>query len=402
LSFPPVDEQFALIRRGTVDLVHETELRARLEHSRASGHPLRVKLGIDPSSPDLHLGHTVVLRKLRDFQRLGHTAVLLWGTATAMVGDPTGRNKTRPTLTREQVEANKQTYREQVSAVLDITRIEERENGEWFDRMSFMDCIKLAGRYTVARILERNDFAKRYGEGQPVSMHELMYPLLQGFDSVELKADVELGGTDQLFNLMVGRTLQEQSQQRPQVCVTTPLLEGLDGSQKMSKSLGNYIAVRDAAGEMFGKLMRVPNELMEKYFTLLTDLGGAQIGALLRGHPLEAKFTLARAITAGYHGEGTADAARTEYDRMHQQGGVPDVVPEVRLDAALLREGRVMLAAALAAAGLCTSNGEGKRLIEGSGVRIDGAVVADPRATLGSGSYLVQAGKRKAARITVP
>jgi tyrosyl-tRNA synthetase len=402
VSFPPVDEQLALIRRGTIDLVHEGELRARLEQSRKSGRPLRIKLGIDPSSPDLHLGHTVVLRKLRDFQRLGHTAVLLWGTATAMVGDPTGRNKTRPTLTREQVAANKQTYREQVAAVLDIGRIEERENGEWFDRMSFMDCIKLAGRYTVARILERNDFSKRYAEGQPVSMHELLYPLLQGWDSVELKADVELGGTDQLFNLMVGRALQEQAEQPPQVCITTPLLEGLDGSQKMSKSLGNYVGVRESASVMFGKLMRLPNDLLAKYFTLLTDFAADRVQALLAGHPLEAKFALAHAVSAGYHGEEAAVAARAEYDRMHQQGGVPDVVPEVTVGTDLLREGRIGLAAALVAAGLCTSNGEGKRLIEGNGVRVDGTVIADLRATLGTGSWLVQAGKRKAARITVP
>lgn len=402
MTFLPVEEQLAVIRRGTVDLVHEEELRTRLEQSRKTGKPLRVKLGIDPSSPDIHLGHTVVLRKLRDFQRLGHTAVILWGTSTAMVGDPTGRNKTRPALTREQVESNKATYRAQVSAVLDIGKAEERENGSWFDRMSFMDCIKLASRYTVARILERDDFRKRFDDNQPISVHEFLYPLLQGWDSVELQADVELGGTDQLFNLMVGRELQKQAAQPSQVCITMPLLEGLDGSQKMSKSLGNYVGVHDAPGEMFGKLMRLPNALLGKYFTLLTDVDAARSAELLAGHPLEAKFALADAIVGGYHGKDAAAAARTEFDRMHQQGGVPDEVAEVAVDAALLKDGRLWLPAALALAGLAPSNSEGRRLVQGGGVRVDGNVVADVQASLGAGAHLVQVGKRKAARIIVP
>ncbi len=402
MPFPSIDEQMAVIRRGVVDLVDEADLRQRLAASRDADRPLRVKLGIDPSSPDIHLGHTVVLRKLRDFQRLGHTAILLWGTSTAMVGDPTGRNKTRPSLSREQVERNKATYRDQVGAVLDVAAAEERENAEWFDRMSFMDCIQLAGRYTLARILERNDFQQRFQQNQPISVHEFLYPLLQGWDSVELRADVELGGTDQLFNLMVGRTLQEQQGQRPQVCITTPLLEGLDGSQKMSKSLDNYIGVREAPGEMFGKLMRLPNHLLEKYYTLLTDLPEPRIRELLAGHPLEAKFALGAAVTAGFHGEPAAVQARAEFDRMHQQGGLPDEVPEVAVPPAALRDGAVLLAAAMALAALTASNGEARRLIQGGGVRLDGEVVRDPSAVLAAGTWLVQAGKRKAARIVVP
>ncbi|MEC7583956.1 MAG: tyrosine--tRNA ligase, partial [Planctomycetota bacterium] len=309
MNFPPVEEQLAVIQRGIVDLIDLDDLRKRLEHSRSSGTPLRVKLGIDPSSPDIHLGHTVVLRKLRDFQRLGHTVLVLWGTSTAMVGDPTGRNKTRPPLDREAVEANKQTYREQIASVLDVDNIEERENGEWFDKKSFIDCVLLAGRYTVARILERDDFEKRYKGGQPISVHEFLYPLLQGWDSVELEADVELGGTDQLFNLIVGRDLQKQQGQRSQVCITTPLLEGLDGSQKMSKSLGNYVGVQESPGEMFRKLMRLPNELIEKYFTLLTDVE-PEVWAGLQDRPLDAKFELARVIVTDFHSEDAAKGAR--------------------------------------------------------------------------------------------
>jgi tyrosyl-tRNA synthetase len=399
VKFPPVEEQLAVLKRGTVDIKSEDELKQRLQQSRDAGVPLRVKLGIDPSSPDIHLGHTVVLRKLRDFQRLGHHAIVLWGTATAMVGDPTGRNKTRPALTREQVEHNKQTYRSQVAKVLDVQAAEERENGEWFHRQTFMDCVALAGRYTVARILERDDFQKRYRAEQPISVHEFLYPLLQGWDSVELRADVELGGTDQLFNLMVGRELQKQSGQPSQVCITTPLLEGLDGSQKMSKSLDNYVGVAESASVQFGKLMKVPNPLLPKYLELLTDLPQERIQALV-GNALDAKFALAAAVVAGYHGDAAAAAARAEYDRVHQQGGLPDVLPEWRPAADLRRdaEGRIALPTAMAASGLASSSSEARRLIEGKGVRVDGVVVADVKASYGPGTYVVQVGKAKAAR----
>lgn len=402
MGFLPAEEQLAVLRRGTVDLVHEQELLVRLEKSRATGTPLRVKLGIDPSSPDIHLGHTVVLRKLRDFQRLGHRAIVLWGTATAMVGDPTGRNRTRPPLSREQVERHKQTYRQQVAGVLDIGAAEERENGEWFHRQSFMDCVALAGRYTVARILERDDFRQRFARNQPISVHEFLYPLLQGWDSVELAADVEIGGTDQLFNLLVGRELQKQAGQEPQVCLTTPLLEGLDGSQKMSKSLGNYVGVAESPAAQFGKLMRVPNELLTKYFLLLTDVPAATAEALVH-NPLEAKFALAASVVAGFHGEAAAAAARTEYDRVHQHGGVPDDLREWRPDPAVRRlpDGRIPVPAGIVASGLAASTSEARRLIQGQGVRIDGAVCADVNAAVGPGSYVVQVGKARAARWVV-
>jgi tyrosyl-tRNA synthetase len=402
VGFPPVEEQLAVLQRGAVDLVHGHELAERLTDSRKTGRPLRVKLGIDPSSPDIHLGHTVVLRKLRDFQRLGHTAVVLWGTATAMVGDPTGRNKTRPPLTREQVDANKRTYRAQVGAVLDLAAAEERENGEWFHARSFMDCVALAGRYTVARILERDDFQKRHRDNLPISVHEFLYPLMQGWDSVELQADVELGGTDQLFNLMVGRELQKQAGQRSQICLTTPLLEGLDGVQKMSKSLGNYIGVTDPPREMFGKAMSVPDALMARWFTLLTDVDAASAQQLLAGHPRAAKVALAQALVTSYHGAAAATAAVAEFDRMFQQGGLPDQIDEVALPPALLRDGKVLLAAALAAAGLCASNSDGRRLLQGGGVKVDSVAVNDSNAVLAPGRYLLQSGKRKAVYVTVP
>ena len=401
-AFAPVSEQLAVIRRGTVDLVAEAELAERLEGSRKTGVPLRVKLGIDPSSPDIHLGHTVVLRKLRDFQRLGHRVVLLWGTATAMVGDPSGRNKTRPQLTRADVVHNQETYKAQVGRVLDVHDLEERENGEWFDRLTFMDAVRIASQYTVAQMLERDSFAQRYGKGEPIAVHELLYPLMQGHDSVELGCDVELGGTDQLFNLLVGRELQRLAGQRPQICITTPILEGLDGVQKMSKSLGNYIGVQDSPTEMFGKTMRIPDAAMEKWFTLLTDVPEGEVRALLGGHPRQAKVTLAQRVVATYHGETAATDALAEFERVFREGGLPDEVPQVAIAASSLRDGRVLLAAALAEAGLCATNSDGRRLIEGGGVRVSGEVVRDKSATLGSGTHLVQAGKRKAARLVVP
>ncbi|MBL8754196.1 MAG: tyrosine--tRNA ligase [Planctomycetes bacterium] len=404
MPFLPVEEQLAVLKRGTVDIkASEAELAERLAESFRTGRPLRVKLGIDPSSPDIHLGHTVVLRKLRDFQRLGHQVIVLWGTATAMVGDPTGRNKTRPALTREQVEANKQTYRDQVARVLDVGKAEERENGEWFLKQSFMDCVALAGRYTVARILERDDFQKRFRAEQPISVHEFLYPLLQGHDSVELRADVELGGTDQLFNLMVGRELQKQAGQRPQVCITTPLLEGLDGHNKMSKSLDNYVGVAESASTQFGKLMKVPNELLDKYFTLLTDVPPETKAALLQ-NPLDAKFALAAAVVAGYHGEAAARSARAEYDRVHQHGGLPDELPEwvPPADVRRLPDGRIALPNCIAGSGLAPSTSDARRLIEAGSVRIDGAVVKDVKAAFGPGTYVAQVGKAKASRWRLP
>lgn len=401
MSFQPAEHQLSILERGVIDLVDRADLLARLDRSRAESRPLRVKFGIDPSSPDIHLGHTVPLRKLRDFQRLGHTVIVLWGTATAMIGDPSGKNKTRPPLSREDVEANKQTYRDQIGAVLDVERIEERENGEWFHERSFMDCVTLASRYTVARMLERDDFQKRMQEQKPIAVHEFLYPLLQGWDSVELRCDVEIGGSDQLFNLLVGRDLQGQAGQPAQICMTMPIIEGLDGTQKMSKSLGNYIGINETSSEQFGKVMRVPNGLIEKYFTLLTDVAAERTKELL-DNALEAKFALAEAIVTDYHGAAAAKAARSEYDRVHKEGGLPDDLPEFAIDASAMKDGAIWLAAALAAAKLCASNSEGRRLIQGGGVRVDGAVVRDDKHGLVPGNYVLQVGKRKAAAVVVP
>lgn len=403
MQFPPVEEQLAVIKRGVVDLVDEEDLTKRLTASRDEGRPLRIKFGIDPSSPDIHLGHTVPLRKLADFQRLGHQVIVLWGTATAMVGDPTGRNKTRPALTRDQVESNKQTYRQQIGAVLDINNIEERENGEWFFGQTFMDCVVLASRYTVARMLERDDFTKRYKGGLPITVHEFLYPLLQGWDSVELKCDVEIGGTDQLFNLLVGRDLQGQENQKEQICLTMPLLEGLDGTQKMSKSLDNYVGVAEKASAQFGKLMKTPNELIEKYFLLLTDVAPDRIKEMLP-NPLDAKFALAAAVVAGYHGDEAAAKARTEYDRVHKEGGVPDDLPEWTPDDTVRRmdSGKIQFPTALAASKLAASSSDARRLIKGNGVRVDGKVVADVKAEFGPGTYVVQVGKSRAGRWLIP
>lgn len=400
-DFLPVDEQLAILKRGVVDLIDEKELAERLAESRKSGRPLRVKFGIDPSAPDIHVGHTVPLRKLRQFQQLGHQVIVLWGTATAMVGDPTGKNKTRPQLTRDDVEHNKQTYRDQVQRVLDMDTVEQRENGEWFLRQGFMDAVSLSSRYTVAQMLERDSFRKRYKAGEPISIHELLYPLLQGWDSVELQCDIEIGGTDQLFNLMVGRELQRQSGQAPQSCMTTQILEGTDGEQKMSKSLGNAIGVQDPPKEMFGKSMRVPDDKMGKYFTLLTDKPEGEVEALLAGHPRAAKVALAKELITIYHDAQAAEEAEAEFNRMFREGGTPDDVPKVAVGADALVDGAVALAAALKLAGLCASNGEGRRLVQGGGVRVDGEKAADPMLPLVPGSYLLQVGKRKAAALTI-
>ena len=319
-----------------------------------------------------------------------------------MVGDPTGKNKTRPQLTRAQVAANQATYRAQVGRVLDVERLEESENGTWFDKKTFMDTVALASTYTVAQMLERDMFAERFKSGQPIALHEFLYPLMQGQDSVELRADVELGGTDQLFNLLVGRELQRGSGQPPQICATVPILEGLDGVQKMSKSLGNYIGVLDAPSDMFGKTMSIPDALMAKYYTLLTDLPEAEIQALLAGHPRTAKATLAAAIVRTFHGADEAARATAEFDRVFKGGGLPDDVPIVEVPADSLRDGGAPILSALTLAGLAASGGEARRLLQGNGVRRDGEVVSDPNLVLGSGTHLLQVGKRRAARVVVP
>ncbi|MEZ5977157.1 MAG: tyrosine--tRNA ligase [Planctomycetota bacterium] len=390
-----VEEHLRAFGRGAVDVLERRELAKRLE----AGRPLRVKFGMDPSSPDLHIGHAVVLLKLRDLQRLGHRIVLIVGDATAMVGDPSGRNKLRPVLTREVVEANLATYVEQVGAILDMERTEVRRNSEWFDRFGFPEFLKLCGRMTVARMLERDMFQKRMEQNEPIGIHEFLYPLLQGWDSVEVRADVEFGGTDQLFNLLAGRQFQEQEGQTPQVCITTPLIDGSDG-RKMSKSYGNAIGITADAKDMFGGVMAFPDTAMPALFEHLTRLPADEVAALLAGHPREAKARLAREVTAQFKGDEAADAAAAAFDKQFRDKELPDDIPDVawpeKADAA-----GVTLPVLLREMGLASSSSDARRVVEQGGVRLDGVVVQDPRAlvTPPEEPLLVQVGKRRFARL---
>ena len=386
--------------RGCDELLPEADWLAKLARSEATGVPLRIKLGLDPTAPDLHLGHTVVLNKLRQLQDLGHTVIFLVGDFTSMIGDPSGRNTTRPPLTREQIEANAQTYFNQAKLVLDESRTEVRYNSEWSDPLGARGMIQLASRYTVARMMERNDFHDRFKAGTPISVHEFLYPLMQGYDSVALKSDLELGGTDQKFNLLVGRALQSEYGQEPQCILTMPLLEGLDGVEKMSKSKGNYIAITEAPNDMFAKLLSINDTLMWKYFALLSFRPEAEIAALKREveggrNPKEAKVLLAKEITARFHSAAAAEAAELDFDH-RARGGVPDQIDAITLGGAPLGIGTVLKQANLAA-----STGEALRLVDGNGVRVDGAVVGDRGLKLSAGTYVVQVGKRKFARVTL-
>jgi tyrosyl-tRNA synthetase len=384
---------------GTVTCHTPEDLQARL----AAGRPLRVKLGVDPSSADLHLGHAVQLRYLRRLQRLGHLPVLILGDATAMVGDPSGRNVTRPQLSREQVEANARTYFEQASRVLDMDRVEVVRNSQWFSAMGFMDAIKLGAWMTVARMLERDTFAERMAAGAPIGIHELLYPLMQAHDSVQVRADIEIGGTDQTFNLLVGRDLMREAGLAPQVCITLPILPGLDGVQKMSKSLGNYVGLTDPPREMYGKVMSVPDGLMPDYFRLATEVPEAEAAALLAGPPRAAKAALARAIVALYHGEPAADAAVEEFDRVFRDKGLPDEIPESRLPDELIEADGCWVVRVLQHLQLAESASAARRLIREGGVRVDGERVADEQARLPRGrTALLQVGKRRFHRVTVP
>jgi tyrosyl-tRNA synthetase len=368
-----VDEQLRALRAGAVECITEDELRARL----ASGRPLRVKLGLDPSRPDIHIGHAVVLRKLRQFQERGHTAVLIVGDFTAQVGDPSGASTTRPALSKAEVDANAATYFEQAQRILLPEPLEIRHNSEWLSAMGIDDVLRLAARSTVARMLERDDFARRYGAGSPISVMELLYPLLQGWDSVMVRADVELGGTDQLFNLLAARGLQEHEGQDAQVVLTMPLLVGLDGTQKMSKSFDNYVGITEPAAEQFGKLMRIPDEAMPEYLELTTGWPLDELedvtGRLARGElkPVEGKRLLARTVVDLYHGEGAGAAAEAEFDRVFKDHGAPSEVPEYVVPPEELRDGRIEVARLLALAGLVSSNREGRRKIQQGGVYLD-------------------------------
>ncbi len=406
-----VGEQLRILSAGAVDVISEVELRRKLERSVATGAPLRVKLGIDPTASDIHLGFAVVLRKLRQFQDLGHLAVLIMGDFTARVGDPSGRSATRPPLSAAEVDAHAATYVEQVARILDADRLELRRNSEWLAGMGIADVLRLASRTTVARTLERDDFARRYQGGVPISVTELLYPLLQGWDSVQVAADVELGGTDQLFNNLVGRDLQGQEGQEPQVVITMPLLEGLDGVQKMSKSLGNYVGITEPPAEQFGKLMRISDDLMPRYLQLTTgwdpDHVGAVLSELVGASPAERNATkrlLARSVVVLYHGPGAGAAAEAEFDRVFKQHQPPSDVPEYALSMEELVDGQIRLARLLALAGLVTSNKEGGRKIAEGGVQIDGTRVDDPELELDAGELdgrLVQVGRRRWARIRV-
>lgn len=392
------DEQLALLKRGVVDLVSEADLKARLER----GTPLRVKLGADPTRPDLHLGHAVILRKMRQFQDLGHKVIMLIGDFTATIGDPTGKSKTRPPLTLDEARANAQSYLEQCKIILrqESEVLEVRYNSEWLEKLGYKDIIQLASRYTVARIMERDDFRKRFEGGVPISVHELLYPLTQGYDSVALEADVELGGTDQLFNNLVGRALQKDYGQAPQIVMTLPLLVGLDGTEKMSKSLDNYIGLTDEAHLMFAALMKVPDALMHNYFTLLTDLPAPEVGALLAGHPAAAHEALARAVVAWLHPEADLDAALSRY-RDVAKGGIPENIPTVRVPESELNEaGQVAAAKLVALCGLEPSNGAARKLIQNRGLKIGGEVYTDAQGLLivPADGLVLQKGKDKFVR----
>jgi len=405
MKFPPVEEQMRILLRGCEAVYSEQELRAKLERSLAESRPLRVKLGMDPSAPDIHLGHSVVLRKLRQFQDLGHKAVLIIGDYTAMIGDPTGRNRTRPMLTREQVEENARTYFQQAGRILrtDPASLEIRRNSEWLEPLKLSDALRLASKMTVARMLERDTFAKRFKAGVEIYLHEFMYPLLQGYDSVAVKADVELGGTDQTFNNLVGRDLQRDAGQEPQVVMTLPLLVGIDGREKMSKSLGNYIGLTDSPKDMFGKTMRIPDDLMRQWFTLLTDRPAEEIERLCdpaRTHPRQAKATLAMDIVRQYYDEQTARYEAEQFDKVFKEGKLRDDIPEVELRLGQFDGTSVWLPKLLQALGLVASSSEGKRLIQQGAVSIDGQRLTDPQATVPlKDGMIVKAGKRRVAKV---
>jgi tyrosyl-tRNA synthetase len=400
IAQPPVDEQLARIRRGAAEIVVDAELRAKLERSRRTAAPLKVKLGLDPTAPDLHLGHTVVLQKLRDFQNLGHQVIIIIGDFTTMIGDPTGRSETRRPLTWDEIRGNAETYKTQLGKVLDMSRTQVRFNSEWLGPLTFEHVIRETAHLTVARILQREDFATRYAAGRPISLHEFLYPLAQGYDSVALGADVELGGTDQTFNLLVGRDLQRAHGQEAQVALTVPLLEGLDGVQKMSKSLGNYVGITEPPADMYGKLMSISDTLMFRYFELVTRVPEDEIARLRSLHPMEAKKRLARTVTAMYHGEAGAAQAEVHFARVVQNREVPETIDEVPLKT---QAGEEPLWKVLAQTGLVVSSSEGRRLIQQGAVELDGEPVLDLnyKVTSSGESHLLKVGKRRFKRFTL-
>lgn len=399
-----VEEQIALIERGTVDLISREDLVRKLKRSVDSGIPLKIKAGFDPTAPDLHLGHTVLLQKLRHFQQLGHEIYFLIGDFTGLIGDPTGKSDTRPPLTREDVLRNAETYKEQVFKILDPVKTKIVFNSEWLGKLSSFDMIKLASQLTVARMLERDDFKKRFESGRAISIHEFMYPLIQGHDSVALESDVEIGGTDQLFNLLMGRDLQRGHGQEPQVVLTMPLLEGLDGVNKMSKSLGNYIGIAESADNIFGKIMSVSDDLMFRYYELLSDLSVVEIAALKRRmengelHPKKVKMSLAQEITARFHDANEAERAAINFDQIFKKHELPDEIPEKEIS---VIEEEIWLPKLLVEAELVSSTSDGRRMIQQNAVSLDGDKVSDPNAKISArGSVLIKVGKRRFCRIS--
>jgi tyrosyl-tRNA synthetase len=398
-SFPAIEHQLAVIRRGAVDLIPEEELIDKLKRSIEKGRPLRIKLGCDPTRPDLHVGHSVILRKLRQFQDLGHEAILIIGDFTALIGDPTGQNKTRPALSKEEIQQNAETYLEQVGRILDPEKTRIVYNSHWLSRLTFMDLIQISGRVTVARMIEREDFSKRYQANESISLHEFLYPLAQGMDSVELRSDVELGGTDQLFNLLIGRDLQRAEGQEPQVCLTMPLLVGTDGSRKMSKSYDNYIGITESPEQMYGKVLSIPDERIFEWYELLTDLPETSFESVrkaIRSHPRDAKHDLALRITAGFHGQEEAERAREHFEKTVIHKEIPDDAPVL-----LIAEGSPRrLMDILSELRLTGSNGESRRLIQQGGVSLNEEKVQDHNAEVvcASGQEIrLRVGKRRYA-----
>ncbi|MBW8016423.1 MAG: tyrosine--tRNA ligase [Planctomycetes bacterium] len=395
-----IAEQIKLLKRGTVEIFREDELAQRMTIAAKEGRQLRVKLGMDPTAPDIHLGHTVVLRKLRQFQDLGHKAVLIIGDYTARIGDPTGQNSTRPILDPDQIKSNAETYFAQAGKILDTSedKCEIRYNGEWLAGMRLADVIKLTGSMTIAQMLERDTFEQRYKKGEPIGIHEFLYPLMQGYDSVMIKSDVELGGTDQTFNNLVGRDLQRQDGQPPQIVITMPILVGLDGKEKMSKSKNNYIGVTDEPKDMFGKAMSISDEMMENYYTLLTDLGEEKIAELIdpsKTHPKEAKVLLGKMIVKQFYNEATAELAATEFNNVFAQNKLPDDIPEVEIAAEPITAAKLLLHCKLVASG-----GDAKRMIKQSAASIDDEKIADPNAEINpADGMILRVGKRKFAKL---
>jgi tyrosyl-tRNA synthetase len=406
VNLPDVDQQLSYLTKGCVDVVPREQLAEKLRRAATEGRKLVVKVGFDPSAPDLHLGHTVVIRKMRHFQQLGHTVIFLIGDFTGLIGDPTGKKSTRPQLTPDEIKANAATYKRQIFKLLDPEATVIDFNSRWLGELSSADWIRLAAKVTVAQMLERDDFRTRYEAQQPIALHEFLYPLAQGYDSVALEADVELGGTDQLFNLLVGRHLMREHGQDPQVVMTLPLLEGLDGVDKMSKSLGNYIAVEDTPSDMFGKLMSISDDLMWKYWLLLTDRTEAEIEAdrvrVADGsfHPMEVKKDLASTLVAEFYSENDAAAARTEFERVFSRGKLPQDIPEISLASG---GDAMLLSKVLVDGGLASSNSEARRLIQQGGVKVDGEAASDIKAVVGTTGpqpVLLQVGKRRFARVS--